>query len=272
MRSSFIDIEKSARGVSSAAAELNDLGHTINVSSGKSVKMAKSASVNAMNVSSSAETAAAATAEMNSTVSRISQTASDGVRIVAEAVGLVASTGANVKTLSESSAGIGSVIKVITSIAEQTNLLALNATIEAARAGESGKGFAVVANEVKELAKETAKATEAIESRIESIQADTHTAVVAIEGISDIVNAISECQNSIATAVEEQKATSDDLHRTINCASEDNMAITSVISSVAEQSMDTQSSAVTINSSAERLSQQAATLQRLMSGYETGDA
>jgi methyl-accepting chemotaxis protein len=111
------------------------------------------------------------------------------------------------------------VIKVITSIAQQTNLLALNATIEAARAGEAGKGFAVVANEVKELAKETAKATEDISRKIEAIQADTQGAVEAIARISGIINQISDIQNTIASAVEEQSATTNEIGRNISEAS-----------------------------------------------------
>src|SRR5439155_1469536 len=109
----------------------------------------------------------------------------------------------SVAKLGESSAEIGNVIKVITSIAEQTNLLALNATIEAARAGEAGKGFAVVANEVKELAKQTAKATEDISRKIEAIQGDTKGAVEAIAKIGNIINQINDIQNTIASAVEE---------------------------------------------------------------------
>ena len=117
--------------------------------------------------------------------------------------------------LGESSAEIGNVIKVITSIAQQTNLLALNATIEAARAGEAGKGFAVVANEVKELAKQTAKATEDISRKIEAIQEDTKGAVEAIAQIGKIINQINDIQNTIASAVEEQTATTGEISRNV---------------------------------------------------------
>jgi len=120
-----------------------------------------------------------------------------------------------VAKLGESSAEIGNVVKVITSIAEQTNLLALNATIEAARAGEAGKGFAVVANEVKELAQETAKATEDIAKRVLAIQGDTTAAVAAIEEISTIVAQISDRQTTIASAVEEQTATTSEMSRSV---------------------------------------------------------
>jgi methyl-accepting chemotaxis protein len=268
LRNSFRDIEKSATGVSNAAAELNELGQTITLSSIQNVEMTEAASIRATNVSESADAATSATAQMTETVREIAINTSDAVRTVEEAVDLVENTGANIKRLSESSAGIGSVIKVITSIAEQTNLLALNATIEAARAGELGKGFAVVANEVKELAKDTARATEEIESRIESIQMDTQTAVSAIDNISKIVNTISNSQSSIAAAVEEQKATSNELHRTIANTSDDNNVISTVIQSVAQQSRNSKESAAAVDASVKGLFSHASSLRALLVRYQ----
>jgi len=136
--------------------------------------------------------------------------------------------------LGESSAEIGNVIKTITAIAEQTNLLALNATIEAARAGELGKGFAVVASEVKDLAQETARATEDISKRVEAIQADTSGAVTAIAEISAVIARISEFQTTIASAVEEQTATTAEMNRSVGEAASGTGEIASNITGVAE--------------------------------------
>jgi methyl-accepting chemotaxis protein len=149
-------------------------------------------------------------------------------------VTVTASTSATMNKLGESSAEIGNVIKVITSIAEQTNLLALNATIEAARAGEMGKGFAVVASEVKDLAQETARATEDISRRVEAIQADTSGAVAAIEEISVVIERISEFQTTIASAVEEQTATTAEMNRSVAEASGGTNEISQNITGVAE--------------------------------------
>jgi methyl-accepting chemotaxis protein len=136
--------------------------------------------------------------------------------------------------LGASSAEIGNVIKVITAIAEQTNLLALNATIEAARAGEMGKGFAVVASEVKDLAQETARATEDISRRVEAIQSDTTGAVTAIEEISNVIQRISEFQTTIASAVEEQTATTAEMSRSVSEAASGTGEIAQNITGVAE--------------------------------------
>ncbi len=159
-------------------------------------------------------------------------------------------------------------IKVITSIAQQTNLLALNATIEAARAGEAGKGFAVVANEVKELAKETAKATEDISQKIEAIQADTKGAVSAIAQISTVINQINDIQNTIASAVEEQSATTNEISRNLAEAAKGAIDITKNITGVAEAARNTTAGAVDTQKSAHSLERMAAELQELVSQFK----
>jgi methyl-accepting chemotaxis protein len=154
---------------------------------------------------------ASAVEEMGASIGEISTSAGNAANVAAEAMSTVDRTTVVVGQLGASSSEIGKVLDVITSIAEQTNLLALNATIEAARAGDAGKGFAVVANEVKELAKETASATEEIASRIGAIQTDTQQAVDAIAQISAVMTQINDFQNTIASAVEEQTATTNEI-------------------------------------------------------------
>jgi methyl-accepting chemotaxis protein len=148
-------------------------------------------------------------------------------------------TNATMSRLGASSVEIGNVVKVITSIAEQTNLLALNATIEAARAGEAGKGFAVVANEVKELAQETAKATEDIHQRVSAIQADTGAAAEAIRRMGTIVEEINDYQATIASAVEQQSATTSEMSRAVAEAAMGSQTIAASIASVADTSTTT---------------------------------
>ncbi|MGV3709161.1 MAG: methyl-accepting chemotaxis protein, partial [Gemmatimonas sp.] len=172
-----------------------------------------------------------------------------------------------VTRLGESSAQIGKVIKVITSIAQQTNLLALNATIEAARAGEAGKGFAVVANEVKELAKETARATEDISNKIQAIQSDTGGAVTAIAEIGSVINKISGIQSTIASAVEEQTATTNEMARNVSEAAKGSAEIARNITGVAKAASETSEGARdTLNAAAE-LARMASELQALVQRY-----
>src|SRR5437868_14229072 len=152
---------------------------------------------------------------MNASIREIAKNASEAARVAGTAVKVAETTNGTIAQLGVSSAEIGQVTKAITSIAQQTNLLALNATIEAARAGEAGKGFAVVANEVKELAKETARATEDIGQKIEAIQRDAHGAVQAIAQIGAIIHQIDDIQNTIASAVEEQTATTAEMGRNV---------------------------------------------------------
>ncbi len=160
-------------------------------------------------------------------------------------------------------------IKVITSIAQQTNLLALNATIEAARAGEAGKGFAVVANEVKELAKQTAKATEDISRKIEAIQSDTKGAVDAIAQIGTIISQINDIQSTIASAVEEQTATTAEIARNVNEAALGSREIAQNVTGVAQAARSTTSGAANTKSSADELARMAVELQRLVTKLQS---
>jgi methyl-accepting chemotaxis protein len=185
-------------------------------------------------VTASVQSVATAVEEMTASIREIAQNASEAAGVAADAVQKASVTNANVEKLGEASVDIGNVVKVITSIAEQTNLLALNATIEAARAGEAGKGFAVVANEVKELANETARATEDISRRVEAIQADTESAVAAISQISSIIGRINDYQVTIASAVEEQTATTQEMKRNVSEAADGSAAIAGNISTLAE--------------------------------------
>ncbi|MEO8201873.1 MAG: methyl-accepting chemotaxis protein, partial [Gemmatimonadota bacterium] len=163
-----------------------------------------------------------------------------------------------------SSAEIGAVIKVITSIAQQTNLLALNATIEAARAGDAGRGFAVVANEVKELAKQTAQATDDISQKIEAIQGDTRAAVSAIAEISGIITQINDIQTIIASSVEEQTATTNEIGRNVAEAARGSAEIAQTITGVAEASQGTTEGAAQSQQAAEELAGMATELQQLV--------
>ncbi|WP_246606425.1 methyl-accepting chemotaxis protein [Paractinoplanes toevensis] len=163
----------------------------------------------------------------------MAQNASQAANVAAQAVTVTRTTTETVSRLGISSQEIGEVIKVITSIAEQTNLLALNATIESARAGEAGKGFAVVAGEVKDLAQETARATEDISRRVQAIQADTAGAVSAIQEVSRIIGQINDYQTTIASAVEEQTATTNEMNRSVAEAADGSGQIAANIGEVA---------------------------------------
>jgi methyl-accepting chemotaxis protein len=176
-------------------------------------------------ISGNMQTSASGAEEMGASIREISRNTAEAAQVAAAAVQLAKTTGAAMAQLNTSSVEIGEVVKVISSIAEQTNLLALNATIEAARAGDAGKGFAVVANEVKELAKESAKATENIGLKIATIQENTGRAVGAIEQISTIINKINDLQNAIASAIEEQSVTTGEISRSVHEAAAGSNAI-----------------------------------------------
>lgn len=185
-------------------------------------------------VTQSIQTVAAGAEEMGASIREISSNANEAARVAGEATEVAKRTSETVSKLGVSSREIGDVVNTITAIAEQTNLLALNATIEAARAGDAGKGFAVVAGEVKDLAQETGKATDDITAKITAIQADTDGAVAAIEKISDIINQINNYQTTIAAAVEEQTATTNEMSRSVAEAATGSASIAETISQYQE--------------------------------------
>jgi methyl-accepting chemotaxis protein len=204
-----------AHTLASSAEELSATSRQINEAADRTSDQAGMVSTAAEQVSTNVHTVAASSEEMTASISEIARNATDAAQVAGQAVQGAQSASDTMTTLGKSSEEVGNVIKVITSIAEQTNLLALNATIEAARAGEAGKGFAVVASEVKDLAQETAKATEDIGRRIVAIQGDIDNAVTAIADISEVIARIDQFQTTIAAAVEQQTATTQEIGRNI---------------------------------------------------------
>ncbi|MGY2066904.1 methyl-accepting chemotaxis protein [Blastococcus sp. SYSU DS0619] len=234
------------RLVDHSAARLGEASQKLNVASEAIADNARTAAgqaddvvASAGAVASSVDTVATGSSQMESAIREISQNASQASRVAEQAVSVAENTTATVGKLGDSSQEIAAVVKLINGIAEQTNLLALNATIEAARAGEAGKGFAVVASEVKELAQETARATEDISRRVEAIQADTAGAVDAIGQISQVIGEINDFQATIAAAVEEQTATTNEMNRNVAEAASGSQGIAAAISGLAAGTQQT---------------------------------
>ncbi|MFG1606852.1 methyl-accepting chemotaxis protein [Actinoplanes sp. NPDC049265] len=234
LRQTVATIDGSATSLAGASEEMSSTAKQIAASAEETSAQAQTVSAAAEQISRSVETVSAGGEEMGASIKEISRNASEAAQVASEAVNVTAATSATMTKLGESSAEVGNVIKVITAIAEQTNLLALNATIEAARAGELGKGFAVVASEVKDLAQETARATEDISRRVEAIQADTTGAITAIEQITQVIARISDFQTTIASAVEEQTATTAEMNRSVSEAASGTNDIAVTITGVAQ--------------------------------------
>ncbi|MEU0557776.1 methyl-accepting chemotaxis protein [Dactylosporangium maewongense] len=234
LRQTVSTIDGSAGRLAGASERMSGVATRIASSAAQTSAQAQTVAAAAEEVSRSVDTVSAGSEEMGASIREIAQNASEAARVANEAVQITEQTSATMSRLGDSSAEIGNVIKVITSIAEQTNLLALNATIEAARAGEAGKGFAVVASEVKDLAQETARATEDISRRVQAIQDDTSGAVAAIEQVSAVIARISDFQTTIASAVEEQTATTSEMSRSVTEAAAGTGEIAQNITGVAE--------------------------------------
>jgi methyl-accepting chemotaxis protein len=254
--------------LSSASEELNITSQQITANSEETSAQANVVSQAAQQVTQNLQTVATGAEEMSSSIKEIAKNATEAAKVATSAVKVAETANATVGKLGDSSAEIGQVIKVITSIAQQTNLLALNATIEAARAGEAGKGFAVVANEVKELAKETAKATEDISRKIEAIQTDTKAAVDAIGTISAVINQINDISSTIATAVEEQNATTNEMSRNAGEAASGSGEITKNIGGVAEASENTARGATDTQKAVQQLAEMSTQLSGLVGQFK----
>jgi methyl-accepting chemotaxis protein len=261
-------IAETALHVATASEELTATSQQISANSQETSAQANVVSNAAQHVSQNLQTVATGAEEMGASIKEIAKNATEAAKVATSAVKVAETTTATVSKLGDSSTQIGQVIKVITSIAQQTNLLALNATIEAARAGEAGKGFAVVANEVKELAKETAKATEDISHKIEAIQSDTKAAVDAIATISAVINQINDISSTIATAVEEQNATTNEMSRNVSEAAQGSGEITSNVAGVAEAAESTSRGATDTQKAAQELVQMSAQLRGLVEQFK----
>jgi PAS domain S-box-containing protein len=268
LRQSVQQILLNSQSVGESADKLISLSNQMVGDAGETASQAKIVSDTSGEVSKNVGVMATGGDEMLTSIRLIAGSSNESARVAKEAVAAAANAKLIISELGDSSTKIGNVIKLITSIAQQTNLLALNATIEAARAGEAGKGFAVVAHEVKELAKETAKATNEIGLKVEAIQSSTKSAVLAIGQIDSVINQIDEISASIASAVEEQTATTNEMGRNVNEAASGANDIAQSILGVARTAQNTTVAADETRNAAKALAEMAAQLQSLVGQFK----
>ena len=262
MRETFATIVTTGAELADKAADLRSSSHTLSTAASTTSAQVSAIDSSVGAVSEHVRSVAAGAEEMGASIREIAANASEAAAVARQAVEVVGGTEKLMVRLGESSAAIGNVIKLITAIAEQTNLLALNATIEAARAGAAGQGFAVVANEVKDLAQETARATDDIGRQVEAIQSDTTSAIESISGISEIIERINDFQSTIASAVEQQSATTggmaEALHHAATGTGDISHGMTEVVSAAGSNeraSEGTQRAATDLATMSERLRQ-----------------
>jgi methyl-accepting chemotaxis protein len=260
-------IVDNTHALASSSEELTSVSQQMSAAAEETTAQANLVSAAAEQVSGNARIVSGSIENLVTSIHEIARSAQEAASTARQAVDLAGATSGTMHALGISSEEIGKVVNVITSIAEQTNLLALNATIEAARAGEAGKGFAVVANEVKELARETAKATEDIGAKMQAMQGDTHRAVTAIGEIGSVIERINELQTKIAAAVEEQSVTTSEISRNIAEATTGSSEIAENIVQVAQAAQSTAEGASNTQVSSQELARMAMDLQRLVDEY-----
>ena len=261
-------IVDNTHALASSSEELTSVSQQMSAAAEETTAQANLVSAAAEQVSGNARIVSGSIDNLVTSIHEIAKNAQAAAATARQAVDMAGTTSSTMNALGHSSTEIGKVVKVITSIAEQTNLLALNATIEAARAGEAGKGFAVVANEVKELARETARATEEIGGKIEAMQGDTRRAVAAIAEIGSVIERIDDLQTKIATAVEEQSVTTSEISRNIGEATTGSTEIAENIVQVAQAAQSTAEGASNTQLSSQELARMAQALQRLVDEYK----
>jgi methyl-accepting chemotaxis protein len=268
LREMIVSVAQMSGNVANSSEDLRGVSQQMSDSAEEASNQSRLVSVSVEEVSKNLQAVAAATEEMSASIQEISKSAMQATKVARSAVSTTETTNESVLKLGKSSAEIGQVIKVITSIAHQTNLLALNATIEASRAGDAGKGFAVVANEVKELAKETAKATEEISRKIEAMQGETQTTTKAIAEITAIITQVNSISTMIAGAVDDQTATTNEMVRNVNHAATGSARIVDNIKAVAGAAKSTTQGASETQTAARELSNMAGELRKLVAQFK----
>ena len=255
------NLDSSVKGivenVASQATEMEASASTLSATAEQTTRQSATVAAASEQASANVQTVASASEELSSSISEISQQVTNSSNISRDAVGNADQATSQIEGLAEASQKIGQVVELINDIASQTNLLALNATIEAARAGEAGKGFAVVASEVKNLATQTAKATEEIAGQVTDIQGATGEAVHAVGGIAKTISEINEIAGSIAAAVEEQGAATGEISRNAQEAASGTEQVNSNIAGVTEAATETGQAATQMLQGAKDLSRQA---------------